>query len=373
MSKFDLNLKIHPSSLVEEVLNKKTVSPYLLLKKRLKLGTNWKESYFNWGRNALYYLFQSLPYKTITFPGFTCPTLVKSAEKAGKKIILTEVNLDTFNLDIEKIPINTQCLVVIHTFGNPVDISQIRKKVKKVFIIEDCAHALFSKVGKNFVGNKGSAILFSLYKQIPNINGCLLLTKKKFIENQGGEDELKYPKRLLIKTAGLHQNILDIKRRQYLPKIETQKLNNYRPSKLSLFLFEKGFNRLGQEVAQRKKVARWYYEEIKRNNLFIAQKPEENSSLSYYHFIIRLKPEFAPVRDKIVASLRRGNIIVDRLWYKAPIAQKIYSSFLKKCPKALLLSKTVINLPISASYSREDVSYIFRKLNLAIRSVKQDE
>ena len=106
MNKFDLSGKIKLADLLLGLMKKNKITPYRLFKKSLGLRKDWQENYFSWGRSALYYLFKRLKFKKITFPAFTCPTLIEAAEKAGKEVILTEVDLDTFNLDINKIPLD---------------------------------------------------------------------------------------------------------------------------------------------------------------------------------------------------------------------------------------------------------------------------
>jgi len=366
MSKFDLIEKIRPVELLCLFKKSKHLLPFELIQPKLGLSLSWQPSYFNWGRNALYYLFKSLPYKEITFPAFTCPTLIKAAEQAGKKVILTEVDLKTFNIDINKIPSKTKCLVVVHTFGNPVEIIKIKEKFKEIFIIEDCAHALFSKVKNNFAGSQGDAILFSLYKQIANLNGCLLLTKRKIGQNQEQEGSFKYLKRLIIKLSGPHQYYLDFKRKQYLPVIEEQKTNCQMPSDLTFSLFEKGFKKLEKEVEERRKVVQFYYQQLKGYEFLKIQESPLDANPSYYQFAVRLIPRIASYRDKIVFSLRKKNIIIDRLWYEAPIVQKKYELFQKKCPQALILAKTVINLPIYSFYTKADVNYLFSQVQKVI-------
>lgn len=375
MNKFDIVEKIKPNDLLFVILKKSKTPPFGLLKKELKISKKWQENYFDWGRNALFYLFKYLKYKSIAFPAFTCPTLIQAAEAAGKEVILVEANLDTFNLDIKKIPQNVESLVAVHTFGNPVNIKEIRNKFNKLFVIEDCAHALFSQLNNQFVGNQGDAVLFSFYKQTPNINGALLLTKlrsgKRLVTRQKQESNFKYLKRLIFKTNGTHQWFLNFKRHQYLPEIEPYNLTKNKPSNLTFSLFKKGFKKLKKEIEKRRKIAKWYYQQTQGNQFLIAQKPEVNSNPSYYHFVVRLVPELASVRDKVVLSLRKKNIFLARLWYDAPITQEKFKRYKKICPNALLLAKTVINLPIYSNYSKKDIEYLFDQLDKVIREVKK--
>lgn len=371
MAKFDLNLKINPADLLLELRGERAAPPDEILRRNLKISKKLKENYFNWGRNTLYHLFSSLPCKKITFPAFTCPTLIWAAEKAGKKVILAEIDLNTFNLDIEKIPLKTKCLVAVHTFGNPVDISKIKKRLgDKAFIIEDCAHAIFSKQAGKYVGCQGDAILFSFYKQIANINGALLFSKKKLIETQSEEGVLKHARRLIIKTNGWHQKLLDLKRRSYLPKIERQRWTDFKPSHLTFFLFSSGLKKLKKEVGKRQKTAFWYQKRAEKSRFFYPQIAEKKDRPSFYQFALRLEPQLAGKREEIVMALRKKDVIIDRLWHQAPIAMERYKRFRKKCPHALLLAKTIINLPIKSDYTKGDVNELFKKIDETIMRFK---
>jgi len=367
MNKFDIVEKIKLTDLLKAELIRKSVSPYQLLQNKLGLAGNWHDNYFNWGRNALYYLFKNLNYQKIAFPAFTCPTLTEAAEKAGKKVVLVEADLNTFNLDINKIPQGTQCLVVVHTFGNPLDISLIKQKFKSIFIIEDCAHALYAQKNNQYVGKTGEVILFSLYKQIPNINGSLLLTKEEIINNQQAENKFKYLKRLLFKLEGLHEYFLNLKRHAYFPDITRQDLNNFKPSNLVFNLFQIGFNPLEKEIEKRRIIANLYYRRIKKSTFLLAQNPEKQSNPSYYHFAVRLIPKLIPFRNKIIMNLRRQNIFLAALWPDAPITQAKYKNYQHCCPKAFLLAQSIINFPIYSYYSSKDINDLFTQIDLTIK------
>lgn len=353
MTNFDIVEKIKLNNLTSALFKKASSSPYQLLQREGIVADGWKDNYFDWGRNALYWLFKSLKFKAVAFPEFTCPTLIWAAKEAKKKVVLVDSDLNTFNLNIDMIPRNINCLVVVHTFGNPVNIEKIRKRFKKLFIIEDCAHALFSKINNSFVGSQGDAILFSLYKQVVNINGSVLLTKKQLVKKQKQDSSLKYLKRLVFKTDSFHQRLLDFKRHQYLPEIEQHSLTDNKPSSLAFYFFQKGFLILKKEVEERKKVANWYYDQVRKSKYLISQQTDKDSQLSYYNFSVRLIDKYSSIRDRLVFNLRKKNIFLGRLWHNS-----VDSS---------ILSKTVINLPISSAYKKKDVEYLFSIINEVIK------
>lgn len=362
MSKFDLVERFNLWELWG--FFKEVTLPYELLKKEGIIKGKWYPYYFNWGRNALFFLFQKLPFKKISFPAFTCPTLTAAAEAAGKEIELLEIDLATFNLDMEKLrDRKIECLVVVHTFGNPLDIKKIRKILPQVFIIEDCAHALFSQINDEYVGNRGEVVLFSLYKQIPNINGSLLLSKERFKIRQKEESFFAYPKRILVRTKGVHQILLEILKKTYLPEIEQFCYNKKQPNRIIFTLFEKKFSKLKDKVVKRRKVAQWYKQQLGHSEFLSYQQEKPNGSSSFYQFPIYLKKPYAKYRDQLGLFLRRNKFFVDRLWFDAPITAPRFKKFKKSCPQALFLSKAILNLPIRGDYQKEDVKRFWQRLN----------
>jgi len=387
MSKLDIVEKIKAKDLLSALFDKYSEKPFTLINQSMEVGNLWQENYFCWGRSALYYLFKSLPFKTISFPAFTCSTLVWAAEKAGKKVDLLEIDKNTFNIDINKLDGDLECVVAVHTFGNPLDIDEVKEKCPNAFIIEDCAHALLSKINGDYVGSKGDAVLFSLYKQIANINGALLLTKNTKVDRvfnlayrQAGfrsykqiQPWYKKLKRVVFKTNGPHQLLLDWMRKKYLPVLQKREITDKKPSKLALSLFNRGFRKLKKEVGQRRKTAKVYYRYCQESPYFRAQKAQENSDPSFYHFVIRLSPNIADIRDKLLVNLRQKNIFLGRLWYDVPITFKRYKKFGKNCPNALDLARSVISLPIKSEFSEADIIKLFKEMTKEIEIIKANK
>jgi len=394
MSKLDIVGKISFKSFVKALSGLATVdflelqrSTVQFIKQEIGINSLFEAYFFEWGRNALYYFFKQLHFKKIAFPAFTCPTLIEAAEKAQKKIVLIEANLKTFNIDIDKIPHDIDCLFTAHTFGNPVDIQKIRQKFSKLFVIEDCAHALYSRIRDRFTGGCGDAVLFSLYKQIANINGALLFSPKALfpkissqntevgpVSNLRGWKQVQpsksYCKRWIFKMKGLHQIFLDEKRKKYLPVIEPRSLKNNLPNKIVINLFYQSLLRLKKEVEQRRKLADIYFKEVEKSTLLKTFTRRKDKLSSFYNFPVRLHPEICWMRDKLVFKLRQEKIFLGRLWYDAPVCKRKYSFFRKKCPNALLLSKSIINLPIKAEYNRKDIGYLFKRINNNIQKLQ---
>jgi perosamine synthetase len=87
--------------------------------------------------------------------------------------------------DLEKrIDRQTRAVLVTHYFGFPQPLGTIRElcDAHGLYLIEDCAHALFSKDPTGYLGTAGDIAVFSLRKTIPLPNGGALLVNRPGIE-----------------------------------------------------------------------------------------------------------------------------------------------------------------------------------------------
>lgn len=78
---------------------------------------------------------------------------------------------------INKLTINTKVILVTHYFGFPQKIKKIKDlcQQKKIYLIEDCAHAFLSNTDDVNLGSYGDVSIFSFRKSIPVPDGGLLL------------------------------------------------------------------------------------------------------------------------------------------------------------------------------------------------------
>lgn len=136
------------------------------------------------GRAALHYGVLSLNLPTgsrILLPAFNCGVEVEAILKAGYSVEYYELagNLEATILNISsKISNNTKAILIIHYFGIPQNLDTLSEFCKKndLILIEDCAHALFSKMNRKWVGEFGDISIFSLHKThaLPNGGGLLI-------------------------------------------------------------------------------------------------------------------------------------------------------------------------------------------------------
>lgn len=150
------------------------------------------------GRAGFYLLMKMLNVAAgdeIIIPASTCSVMVNAILRTGAKPVYSDIDLDTFSSslsDIEKVISNrTKMIVAQHSFGIPSNILPIVKFAKErgIFLLEDCALTVGSKINQITCGNFGDAALFSTdhSKPINTIVGGLIYTKNskvyKFLKN----------------------------------------------------------------------------------------------------------------------------------------------------------------------------------------------
>jgi perosamine synthetase len=105
----------------------------------------------------------------------------------GAKPVPIDIEKDSFNIDVnlieKKINKKTKAILVVHLFGQPVEMNIVKKIAKKysLKIIEDCAEAHGALYKNKKVGSLGDVGCFSFYanKIISTGEGGMLTFNKK--------------------------------------------------------------------------------------------------------------------------------------------------------------------------------------------------
>lgn len=172
------------------------------------------------------------PGDEVITPPITFIATQSTAAFFGAKIVFSDVQLDTGNIDPllleEKITTKTKAIVAVDYAGHPADLDEIRKicDKHKLIFIEDASHALGSRYKNKYVGSIADITTFSFFptKNITTGEGGAIackdpqmLKKAKRFARQGlirESDEFK------IKTEGQwHQEIHEFGLNYRLPDI----------------------------------------------------------------------------------------------------------------------------------------------------------
>jgi perosamine synthetase len=137
------------------------------------------------GRESLYLILKILglrPGSRIGVPLYCCMAVFQAIAASGHVPVFLDVDLNDYAIDRDfllKHRNKIDALVVVHTFGYPADISQIRECLagRNLPVVEDCAHSLFSEHKTGLTGTLTDASFFSFapHKPAPVGGGGLLV------------------------------------------------------------------------------------------------------------------------------------------------------------------------------------------------------
>lgn len=105
----------------------------------------------------------------VIIPTFTMIATANAVAYTGAKPVLTDAEPKTFNLDIDaierKITSRTKAIIVVHTYGHPVDMDGVNTIASKygLYVVEDAAEAHGSTYKGQKVGTLAHCAAFSFY------------------------------------------------------------------------------------------------------------------------------------------------------------------------------------------------------------------
>lgn len=363
------------------------------------LGVKYAFS-FNSGRSAFFAILKTLelPVRNashsdaggekgsdVLLQSFTCNAVPNPILWAGLNPLYVDCD-DNFNIGIKQLKAKNyklKTLVVQHTFGLPANMDEIIPIVRQnnMMLIEDCAHALGAEFNGQKVGTFGNAAFFSFSrdKVISSVYGGMAVTNddqigKKLgeLQKEFGQPSLLWIKQQLLHPILLNYFILPLYKFLDLGKIflvlsqwfhilskavswqEKRGLKpDYFPKALPNALAAialNQFNKLEKFNQHRKKIADFYYNELKDTNFIL---PESQNNI-FLRFAIR----HPKAHEIIYDAWHKENILLGD-WYTTPIAPD--DTKLKEmkyepgmCKNSEKLSRETLNLPTHINISIED-------------------
>lgn len=275
--------------------------------------------------------------------------------------VFVDIELNTLGADPSKIEEcitkKTKAIIVVHMFGNPCEILEIKRIAKKhkLFLIEDASHAHGSKINNKKVGNLSDISVFSCHqrKNLSAGEGGLIVSKTKSIDKKiyklrsFGEKKLSYNYRMTEFCAVLGQNSL------YNLDYE----NKYRNNNVKYLLKKFSFSKYFKIVLPKKKCTTTFhklpliyeYKYFKKNiNFFINYMNKFGIPFSHAYIPLNHHPNFNINKNK---NKSFPNI---KLKYKK---QKNYKNTYEICYRKLT------ELSIHRPVSKKHLDFLLNKLN----------
>jgi perosamine synthetase len=147
--------------------------------------------------------------KEVILPAYTASSLIIAIQKAGLRPVLCDISLDDFNMDAnllsDLVSKDTLCILCVHMFGIVnKGLRGLKRRFSDVFVVEDCAQSLGSKIDAMFAGNSADASIFSFNrgKNLPTYGGGCIATNSQRISERIIEENKR------IKGLAMGQSIL---------------------------------------------------------------------------------------------------------------------------------------------------------------------
>jgi perosamine synthetase len=312
-----------------------------------KMGTRYGVACAN-GTVALHLALATLglqPPDEVIIPTFTMIATANAATYLGARPVLVDSEPYTWNMDPNQvedaITPRTKAIVVVHTYGHPVDMDAINEIASRrgIFVLEDAAEAHGAAYKNRPVGSLGDAASFSFYgnKIITTGEGGMVTTNREDV-------------------ARLAWNLRDhafSTERHFWHKYVGY---NYRMTNLQAAIGLAQTEQLERFVAARRANAAYYTELLSRIPGIVTPPEAPWARNVFWMYGILLNEDFGLNRDQLRAALAsRG--IETRTFFIPMHCQPIYFDQYRgqRFPVAEDLCRRGLYLPSASSLSTEDI------------------
>lgn len=282
----------------------------------------------------------------IIVPANTYIATILAISENGCIPILVEPDIKTYNINPdsieEKITSKTKAIMVVHLYGQAVQMEKIWKIVKKynLKIIEDSAQAHGAIYQEKHTGNLGDASGFSFY---PGKNlGCI---------GDGGavttNDEELFNKIKAIANYGSDRKYHHI-----------YKGVNSRLDEIQAAVLDVKLNHLDSDNNKRREISKYYRENIKNSKIILPETYDEKSHV-WHIFAVR-----TPNRDEFQKYLTEKGIQTIIHYPTPPHKQGAYKEWNNlSFPITEEIHNTILSLPISPVMTDSEIEKVVEVVN----------
>jgi len=332
----------------------------------LKAFSKCKVFFTNSGRTSLYIILRSLNLpkgSKIGVPLYSCTAVFDAIIKAGYIPSFIDIDFSNYTLDSQHLEnkINdVSAVIVIHTFGRPTDMDNIKKIANGLPVIEDCAHSMLSEYKGEKTGTIGTASFFSLGKYISaGGGGMIILNDDKFENNFKKEiDLLNSPTMLSEIKHSLFVYIFSFL--YHKPwfgsfafhigsaidkKVDITDKNVFEATKIKkndLNTFLKKIERFSEKVELQRKNTQILLDELQNTDLIL---PYERKGTKCNFFLFPILFSNKEKRDNAFVYLRNLDIDTAKLYTLTPTVAKQFYRYKGDCPNTEKFADRVLTIP----------------------------
>ena len=318
------------------------------------------------GTAALHLALKALGLKKgdeVIIPNITFVATANSVLLTGATPVLADVNYDDMNISLDSIKQNitskTKAILPVHIAGKICKMTQIKKIAKKnnLLLIEDCAHAIGTKLNNKHAGTFGSIGCFSFYptKNFTTIEGGMVITNSKRIAEYVTS----------ARSHGLTRSLAD--RYSKGKPWDYDIINpgfNYRLDEIRASLGLSQLKRINSLNSKRFLASKYYSKQLEEIPGIITPEIFRNKEHTYHLYIIRIKNEFGQNRDVVFKKLKKVGIHVS-LHYKPLHRFSAYKNLTKtygRLDNSEQIYKESLSLPLYPSISKKQQDLVIHNI-----------
>jgi len=294
----------------------------------------------------------------VIVPNFTFVSPINSVILCKAKPVLVDVDYNNCCLDVKKVKklINkkTRVIIAVHLYGHPADIISLKKLCKKynIVIIEDCAEALGTYIGKKHVGSFGEFGTFSFFanKTITTGEGGMVVFNKKEHYNLAKS----------LRDHGMSKNT-----RYWHDFVGF----NYRITNIQAAIGLAQLEKFDEILKKKIKIFEHYKKQLMINYFFDLAREKKGTTNCHWLVYLKLKnfakSEYKKIRIKLIKFLKKNGVEC-RTGFFAANLMPIYKKYVSKkitYENSRLLSHTLLTLPSSTTLDINEIKLISNLIN----------
>ena len=302
----------------------------------------------------------------VIMPSFNFPSSATAVLRCGAKPVFVEIDKETMNISpdaIEKsITKNTRGIIIVHYAGIACDLEKILKIAKKysLILIEDAAHAIYSKYGNKYLGTFGDFGILSFH-QTKNIfcgeGGALLINKKKYVDRSYIIRDKGTDRKAFVNGKVSKYQWVDIG-------------SSFIPSSLqAAFLLSQLKN--GKTITKKRikifKIYNNFFQKLKKNRVSFPSINKNNAINGHFYWILIDQNK----RDLFIKNALSKNLELTSHYEPLhdSLAGKKFAITYSNLDNSSFFSKQLIRIPIHTDMNEKKIKFVITTLSELLKTI----
>jgi dTDP-4-amino-4,6-dideoxygalactose transaminase len=320
------------------------------------------------GMHLVYFALGYGPGDEVIVPAMTHTATAHAVALTGATPVFVDCERATGNIDIDaiaaKITPRTRAICVVHYLGMPVDMARVNAIAKKhnLFVLEDAALAVGSKLDGVHAGLLGDAGVFSFYpvKHITTAEGGMVISRHEDLARK-------------VRSARAFGIDRTHGERKAPGVYDAVGLGfNYRMSEIHAAIGIEQVKRIPSFLEQRRKNDTALRKLLTGDNRFTLFETTGGRFLSsYYCHSIMLREDLAQQRPQIIAAINEKGVGTS-VYYPAPVPRMTYyrekyGYDANAYKNAAWVADCTIALPVAPHLAEEDMVQVAEAVKESVR------